>query len=85
MRIFIASGIFHPESGGPATYLYHLIPALQARGHQISALTFGDVATNVYPYPLMRIPRNNYLLRQLNYYRAASRLCVDPVCFQSRT
>lgn len=74
MRILIASGIFHPESGGPATYLYHLIPALQARGHQITALTFGDSSVNGYPYPLTRIPRNNYLLRQFNYHQAAARL-----------
>ena len=26
MRLFIASGIFHPDSGGPATYLYRLLP-----------------------------------------------------------
>jgi glycosyltransferase involved in cell wall biosynthesis len=77
MRLFIASGIFHPESGGPATYLYHLIPALQARGHEINALTFGDASANGYPYPLTRIPRNNYLLRQFNYQRAAARLWCD--------
>ena len=42
MQIFIATGIFHPEPGGPATYLYHLLPELQARGHDVTVLTFGD-------------------------------------------
>src|SRR5688500_11721667 len=77
MRILIASGIFHPESGGPATYLNHLLPALQGRGHSITALTFGDASINGYPYPLTRIPRNNYLLRQFNYHQAAARLWTN--------
>ncbi len=74
MRIFIASGIFHPESGGPATYLYQLLPELVRRGHAITALSFGDGPAQGYPYPLTRIPRRNYLVRQWNYYRAAARL-----------
>jgi glycosyltransferase involved in cell wall biosynthesis len=74
MRIFIASGIFHPEAGGPATYLYHLLPELVARGHTVTALSFGDGPSDSYPYPLTRIPRRNYLVRQWNYYRAAARL-----------
>ncbi len=41
MRIFVATGIFHPEPGGPATYLYRLLPELVARGHTVRALTFG--------------------------------------------
>jgi len=56
MKIFIASGIFHPDSGGPATYLYRLLPELQARGHDIRALTYGNAPISGYPYPLMRIP-----------------------------
>jgi len=74
MRIFIASGIFHPEPGGPATYLHHLLPELQARGHSISALAFGDAPTDGYPYLLTRIPRSNYLIRQRAYRRAAATL-----------
>jgi glycosyltransferase involved in cell wall biosynthesis len=56
MRIFVASGIFHPDSGGPATYLYRLLPELQARGHQVRALAYGNASTSGYPYPLQRIP-----------------------------
>src|SRR5690349_17703782 len=74
MRIFVASGIFHPEPGGPSTYLYHMLPRLQARGHDITALAFGDAPVDTYPYPLTRIPRRFYPLRQWNYYRAASKL-----------
>ncbi len=71
MRLFIAAGIFHPESGGPATYLYRLLPAIQARGHQVRVLTFGDGPTDAYPYPLQRIPRHVLPQRWLRYARAA--------------
>lgn len=68
MRIFIASGIFHPDSGGPATYLYKLLPELQARGHEVQALAYGDAPSNGYPYPLTRISfQQNPLLRLANY------------------
>lgn len=71
MRIFVASGIFHPEPGGPATYLYRLLPELVARGHAVRVLTFGDGPTAGYPYPLRRIPRRALPLRWAQYARAA--------------
>jgi glycosyltransferase involved in cell wall biosynthesis len=72
MRIFVASGIFHPESGGPATYLYHLLPAIQARGHEVRVLVFGDFSlATAYPYPVTRIPRRTLPVRWSHYARAA--------------
>jgi len=71
MRIFVASGIFHPEPGGPATYLYRLLPELVARGHAVRALTFGEGPTAGYPYPLRRIPRRTLPVRWAAYARAA--------------
>lgn len=71
MRIFVASGIFHPESGGPATYLARLLPAIQARGHDVRVLTFGDAPTADYPYPLHRIPRRTLPVRMAHYAAAA--------------
>jgi len=70
MRIFIASGIFHPDSGGPATYLYRLLPELQARGHEVRALAYGNAHTDGYPYPLTRIPFAPLPIRMINYARA---------------
>jgi glycosyltransferase involved in cell wall biosynthesis len=69
MKIFIASGIFHPDSGGPATYLYRLLPELQARGHEVRALAYGNAPTNGYPYPLTRIPFAPLPIRMINYAR----------------
>lgn len=73
MKIFIASGIFHPESGGPATYLHELLPELIQRGHEIRALSFSDQlhADLKYPYPVTRILRRALPLRMLDYARAA--------------
>ncbi len=71
MRLFVATGIFHPESGGPATYLYRLLPELQTRGFDVHLLTFGDAPVSGYPYPLVRIPRRSLPVRWSAYARAA--------------
>lgn len=71
MRLFVASGIFHPEPGGPATYLFRLLPELQARGHEVRLLTFGDAPVEGYPYQVRRIPRRFLPLRFADYARAA--------------
>ncbi len=70
VKIFIASGIFHPDSGGPATYLYRLLPELQARGHEVRVLAYGNAPTDGYPYPLTRIPFDSLPIRMINYARA---------------
>ncbi|MFQ3568622.1 MAG: glycosyltransferase family 4 protein [Aggregatilineales bacterium] len=71
-RLFVASGIFHPEPGGPATYLRAVLPRLQARGWQIHALTFSDAPSGPpEPYPVTRIVRRAYPLRMAAYARAA--------------
>lgn len=73
-RLMIAAGIFHPEAGGPATYLHEILPALQARGWQPDVLTYGDATVNSYPYPVKRIPRRVLPVRLLDYWwQAGSR------------
>ncbi|MDZ4768626.1 MAG: glycosyltransferase family 4 protein [Chloroflexota bacterium] len=72
MKLFVASGIIHPESGGPATYLYRLLPQLQARGWQIEVVSYSDdTPTDTYPYPIRRIPRRSLPVRLFDYARAA--------------
>lgn len=70
-NLFIASGIFHPESGGPASYLKDLLPALQARGWSVRVLTYGDADTSAYTYPVTRVPRRALPLRLSQYAAAA--------------
>ncbi len=70
-KLFIAAGIFHPEAGGPATYLYEILPELQKSGWDIRALTYGAGSTSAYPYPLKRIARRPLPIRLADYARAA--------------
>jgi len=68
MRVCVVSGTFHPEPGGPPTYLYHLLPALQARGHFISVITYGEPEQHdpgAYPYPVTRISRRQSIPARL--------------------
>ncbi|XWX03800.1 glycosyltransferase family 4 protein [Aggregatilineales bacterium SYSU G02658] len=65
-RLFVASGIFHPEPGGPATYLHEALPALQALGWEVRVLTFGAGGGD-YPYPVTRVPRGALPLRYGRY------------------
>ncbi|HRE48779.1 MAG TPA: glycosyltransferase family 4 protein [Aggregatilineales bacterium] len=79
MNILVASGIFHPDPGGPATYLYRLLPELQQRGHSVRVLSYGNAPSSGYPYPVQRIPFGRLPLvgtpiRWLRYALAYQRL-----------
>lgn len=56
VRICIASGTYHPDVGGPPTYLYALAAELVRRGHRLRVVTHGR-PDGGYPYPIDRIPR----------------------------
>ena len=71
-KLFVASGIFHPEAGGPATYLKELLPALQGVGWQPRVLTYGAPQTADYGYPVRRIARGPLPLRRAKYALAAA-------------
>src|SRR5262245_27087969 len=59
LRIAIVSGTFHPEAGGPPTYLYRLGSALTGRGHRVRVATYGEShPASAYPYPVSRISRH---------------------------
>lgn len=72
MRLCVVSGTFHPEPGGPPTFLYHLLPELQARGFEIEVITFGEPdLPGAYPYRVQRISRRQPIpLRLLAMARA---------------
>jgi glycosyltransferase involved in cell wall biosynthesis len=66
-NLFVASGIFHPESGGPATYLKEVLPHMQTCGWDVRLLSYGDSTLVNYPYPVTRIPRQVYPIRLAKY------------------
>jgi glycosyltransferase involved in cell wall biosynthesis len=79
LKICVVTGTFHPEIGGPPTYLYHLLPALVERGHEITVVTYGDVAQQFeYPYGVVRVSRRrSILVRLLQFTRQVWRAAQD--------
>jgi len=66
MRLCVVSGTFHPEPGGPPTFLHRLLPELQARGHIVDVLTYGEAdAPTEYPYRVTRISRRQSIPKRL--------------------
>ncbi len=61
MRLCVVAGSFHPEVGGPSTYLHRLIPALIERGHHVTVVTHTDASRSgpdsSFSYPVYRISR----------------------------
>jgi glycosyltransferase involved in cell wall biosynthesis len=71
MRILIATGIFKPEVGGPATVALELARQLQITGHIVTVVTYSDSSTyegdHKFPFRLIRIARSHRKL--VNYVR----------------
>jgi glycosyltransferase involved in cell wall biosynthesis len=73
MKLCITSGTFHPDVGGPPTYLYALADTLTRRGHRVRVVTYGEPG-GCYPYPVHRISRElPALLRLAKFGLAALR------------
>jgi len=89
MRMLIASGIYRPDIGGPATYVERLADELTPKGHTIDIVTYSDVARfgpdAKKKYTITRVTRG--FLRHIRYlstlFRQASAYDViyaqDPV------
>ena len=61
MRIVIATGIFPPDIGGPASYVPRIATALTGRGHAVEVVTLADdpakAKSEDYPFPVHRLAR----------------------------
>lgn len=73
MRILIATGIFKPELGGPATLAVELGKRLSATGHSVTVVTYSDQASysfdKEFPFRIVRVKRlHNKLLNYLKYF-----------------
>ena len=77
MVITIATGIFPPDIGGPATYSHRLAKALAARGDDVRVVTYSDRPTSQegdQPFRLTRVSRDDVLpVRYLRYFQAIQR------------
>jgi glycosyltransferase involved in cell wall biosynthesis len=69
MRLLIASGIFHPDIGGPATYLRALAETLTGQGHDVRVVTYGDEGmSEPYPFAVRRVSRSGHALVRLTRF-----------------
>ncbi len=74
MKILITTGIFEPESGGPATYAPRIAEKLVEAGHEVAVVTYsatrsydGDAA---HGFPIVRIVRRGKLSNYLRFFFA---------------
>lgn len=61
MRILLATGIFPPDIGGPATYTEELAQGLKARGFGVGVVTYSDSKDKTqdvgYDFPVVKVSR----------------------------
>ncbi|OGE76533.1 MAG: hypothetical protein A3C85_03860 [Candidatus Doudnabacteria bacterium RIFCSPHIGHO2_02_FULL_48_21] len=76
-KILIATGIFPPDVGGPATYSRALSGELAKRGHSVDVVTYADKDKNLpqTDFPVTRIIRSRFKpWHYWKFYRAVVRL-----------
>ncbi len=96
MKILLATGIYPPDAGGPATYTRGLARALVERGHEVEVVCYADpteitnhksqITKNI-QYPVTRISRSlplpfRYLAFAWKVFRRARAINADLVYLQ---
>lgn len=67
MKILIATGIFPPDIGGPATYARALYENFPKAGHEVKVITYGD--DKILNHQMYKISRQqNIFLRYFKYF-----------------
>ncbi|KKW30437.1 MAG: hypothetical protein UY74_C0041G0001, partial [Candidatus Kaiserbacteria bacterium GW2011_GWC2_52_8b] len=81
MRILIATGIFEPEAGGPATFAQKLARLLTEKGWDVTVLTYSTRAAydfdTSYPFKLVRIKRGGKIFNRIRFFLAMLRHAGD--------
>ena len=74
MKILIVTGIFEPESGGPAVYSPKIAEKLTSAGHRVSVVAFSSKSQydtdSQYNFALKRVVRGNKLLNRIKMFFA---------------
>lgn len=69
IKILIATGIFPPDIGGPATYCEKLLNELPKHGFDVTLITYADKIPKTEEKNIIRISRDqNIFLRYLKYF-----------------
>lgn len=85
MQIVLASGVYTPDLGGPATYVENLAAALVANGHSVTVLAYAPTSMRVGKWQeteelwrVVRVSRaGGSLLRWWRYAAALRRYATD--------
>lgn len=80
MKIILATGIYPPAIGGPATYVRKLAEALVAKGDEVSVITFAakNVSKPQEPWPVEVVKRGGGpILRWWRYSRRLRKIAKD--------
>lgn len=77
MRIVLATGIYPPEIGGPATYVRALAAALRAKGVHVAVVAYGQPAPDDPAQGVVRVSRDGGPLRRYVRYAKALRTAAD--------
>ncbi len=71
MKIILATGIYPPEIGGPATYVEKLARRLVERGMRVVIVAYGEQEDVLLPIPIIRVSRRGGMIaRWLRYAKA---------------
>lgn len=73
MRIVLATGIYPPEIGGPATYVRELSLALRAKGAQVVIVAYGHRGHNDEAEGVVRVSRSGGPIARYCRYASALR------------
>ncbi len=73
MKILIATGIYPPDIGGPATYVNNLAQVLVEQGHQVAVITYSDQEQydddKNLDYKLIRVKRKNKISNYSRFFK----------------
>src|SRR5262245_9972994 len=74
LQVLVASGIFPPDIGGPASYVPAMAAALAARGHRVTVVTLSDAprSSTAYSFHVVRMRRG--LFKPLRFLRTVAAL-----------
>ncbi len=72
MKVVLATGIYPPDIGGPATYVHALAQELTKRGTEVSVITYGktDAVDDMQGFPVICVAKWGTVLRWFRYARA---------------
>lgn len=75
MKIVLATGIYPPEIGGPATYVEKLARRLLERGVQVIIVAYGEQESVQSPIPVFRVSRKGGMFVRWMRYAHVLREC----------